>query len=98
MEDKTFELLEKMYSEFLGFRKDTNDRFDELESKIENNHQNIVKIQTNLEQAIQPKVQLALEKLDMVNSKLEEYDDRLGSLEDKVDVHNIELSVLKRDR
>lgn len=98
MEDKTFELLEKMYSEFLGFRKDANKRFDELESKIENNHQNIVKIQTNLEQAIQPKVQLALEKLDMVNSKLEEYDERLGSLEDKVDTHNVELSVLKRDR
>ncbi len=98
MEDKTFELLEKIYSEFLGFRKDTNDRFGQLESKIENNHQNIVKIQTNLEQAIQPKVQLALEKLDMVNSKLEEYDDRLEILEDKVDVHNVELSVLKRDR
>lgn len=34
MEDKTFELMEKMYSEFLEFRKETNGRFDRLENEI----------------------------------------------------------------
>ncbi|NLL07114.1 MAG: hypothetical protein GX270_15350 [Clostridiaceae bacterium] len=34
MEDKTFELLERMYSEFTEFRKETNKRFDNLESEV----------------------------------------------------------------
>jgi len=39
MEDKTFELLEKMYREFSEFKKETNKRFDEPENfviRIEN--------------------------------------------------------------
>ena len=34
MEDKTFEPLERMYSEFTEFRKETNKRFDNLESEV----------------------------------------------------------------
>jgi hypothetical protein len=34
MEDKTFELLERMYSEFIEFRRETNKRFDNLESEV----------------------------------------------------------------
>lgn len=33
MEDKTFELLEKMYSEFLGFKRDTTERLERIEVK-----------------------------------------------------------------
>ena len=34
MEDRTFELLERMYSEFAEFRKETNIRFDNLENDV----------------------------------------------------------------
>jgi len=34
VEDKTFKLLEKMYIEFTNFRKETNERFDRVESDI----------------------------------------------------------------
>ncbi len=36
MEDKTFELLEKMYVEFSEFRKETNVRFDNVENRLGN--------------------------------------------------------------
>jgi hypothetical protein len=35
MEDKSFELLTKMYSEFSEFRKETNQRFNEVKSDIQ---------------------------------------------------------------
>ncbi|NLM10279.1 MAG: hypothetical protein GX213_05805 [Clostridiaceae bacterium] len=41
MEDKVFELLEKMYIEFSEFRNETNSRFDKVEAhiiRIENEH------------------------------------------------------------
>ncbi len=34
MEDKTFELLEKMYSEFVDFKEDTNSRLNELKNHV----------------------------------------------------------------
>ena len=41
MEDKAFELIEKLYIEFTGFRKETRERFDGVDQKltfIEQNH------------------------------------------------------------
>ena len=34
MEDKTFELIEKLYGEFASFRKETRDRFDGVDEKF----------------------------------------------------------------
>jgi hypothetical protein len=35
MEDKTFELIEKLYGEFAGFRKETRERFDGIDRRFE---------------------------------------------------------------
>lgn len=58
MEDKTFELLEKMYSEFIDFRKETNERFDRMETIINtlqielNNHKGNLSNEPSLEKNI----------------------------------------------
>ena len=35
MEDKTFELIEKLYGEFVGFRQETRDRFDGVDKRFD---------------------------------------------------------------
>jgi len=35
MEDKTFELMEKLYGEFASFRKETRDRFDGIDDRLD---------------------------------------------------------------
>ncbi|MEA4847607.1 MAG: hypothetical protein VB106_10285 [Clostridiaceae bacterium] len=34
MEDKAFELMEKLYTQFTDFRKETRDRFDAIDKKL----------------------------------------------------------------
>lgn len=35
MEDKTFELIEKLYGEFADFRKETRERFDGVDNRLD---------------------------------------------------------------
>lgn len=35
MEDKTFELLEKMYAEFISFRQEISDKVDNVDNKVD---------------------------------------------------------------
>lgn len=47
MEDKSFELLTQMYKEFSEFRKETNNRFDEVKSDIQKVSNQVVKLENN---------------------------------------------------
>lgn len=63
MEDKTFELLEKMYSEFTDFREEANSRFDNLEIGQK-------KIEITLEHDINNKLQALHEQGEANSDKL----------------------------
>lgn len=47
MENKMFELMEKMYSEFSEFRKETNARFDKLENRFDRLENQVTKIEND---------------------------------------------------
>lgn len=92
MEDKTFDLLTKMYSEVTNkidnlhnemneFRTETNDRLTKLEMCIENE--------------IKPDIKASLEGYNLVYKKLREHDLRLDSIDNKLDRQEIELTVIK---
>ncbi|WP_051569234.1 hypothetical protein [Alkaliphilus transvaalensis] len=66
MEDKVFDLLEKLYSEFVDFKHEVNRRFDEVESRLD-------KLETRLD-----KVETRLDKLE---TRLDQVDSRLGKME-----------------
>ena len=95
MEDKTFELLSKMYNEITGkidglhnelieFRGEANDRLTKLEINIENE--------------IKPDIKASLEGYRLVYEKLHEHDTKLESINNKLEKQEIELTVIKGGR
>ncbi|MHB1393088.1 MAG: hypothetical protein ACYCYE_08435 [Clostridia bacterium] len=77
MEDKTFELIEKLYNEFTGFksefndfRKETRDGFDEVKKSI-----------TRIEQDHG-------EKLQVLFDGYKQHSDQLDRIEEKVSRHD----------
>ncbi len=83
--DDTFELLTKMYSEFSEFRKESNTRFDKLESGQHQITQHLTKIETAIEHDIKPSLQSLHERAAGNTKKLDEQSQRLETVENKLD-------------
>ncbi|AGC68514.1 hypothetical protein Cst_c15270 [Thermoclostridium stercorarium subsp. stercorarium DSM 8532] len=66
MEDKIFDLLEKIYAEFSEFRKETNSRFDTLENRLDNLENRLDKVEN---------------RLDKVENRLGNVENRLNTVE-----------------
>jgi len=84
MEDKIFELMTKMYSDFSEFSKETNKKLDTLSN-------NILKI----EQDHGKKIEAALDGYQQVYEKQLEHDKRFDSLEGKMQKQDVEIRVIK---
>jgi len=91
MEDKSFELLTKMYSEFSEFRKETNQRFDEVKSDIHKISYQVVKFENDLK----PKIEIALEGYQAVSEKLTTLENKIDNLSAKVESQDVQITVLK---
>lgn len=91
MEDKSFELLTQMYKEFSEFRKETNNRFDEVKSDIQKVSNHVVKLENDLK----PKIELALEGYHDVSEKLTVLGDKIDNLTIKIDSQDLQIAVLK---
>ena len=89
MEDKTFELMTKMYSEFTGFRKEANSRFDKLEAGQ-------AKLEITLEHDIKNSLQALHEREAANYDKLEKHDKQLDEINNKLDY--LVLSVNSQDK
>jgi len=87
VEDKTFELLEKMYVEFSEFRKETNARFDKVEGhiiRIENEHGH--------------KLDALFDGYKQLSEGQEEIKSQLTELSSKVEKQDIQITVLKGNK
>ena len=76
--DDTFEFLTKIYSELTEFRKETNAKFDKVDSRLD-------KIEVKLEHDIKNSLQSLHEGMSGNTSKLNEHTERLNTIENKVD-------------
>jgi len=84
VEDKTFELLEKMYAEFSEFRKETKIELQGLKNdivRIENEHGQ--------------KLDALFDGYKQLHDKQEEHDKRFDRIEAKLD--NLSLQVISHD-
>ena len=91
MEDKTFELLEKMYSDFSS-------RFGRMESDIsaiKNDVQSLKYDVVRLENDLGKKTDAALDGYHQVYEKLQEHDQRFDNLENKLQKQDVEIRVIK---
>ncbi len=101
MEDKTFELLEKMYSDFTGlkkdmtkFRQETNTRLDKVEghiTRIENEHGKKL-------DALFDGYKQTYEKLQDHDKRFDDVEGKLDNLSIRVTSHDLKLEVLKGGR
>jgi len=84
VEDKAFELLEKMYAEFSEFRNETNTRLDKVEGHI-----------TRIEIEHGKKLDALFDGYMQLSQGQEEIKSQLKELSSKVEKHDIQLAVLK---
>lgn len=87
MEDKTFELLERMYSEFADFRKETTEKLDGLKKdvlRIENDHGK--------------KLEALFDGYKQHERKLDTIEQKVDDISEKVDRHDIKIQVIEGGR
>lgn len=87
MEDKSFELLTKMYGEFTEFRNEIKEDIQGLKNDVlRMEHDHGQKLQALFDGHIQHEQQL-----NIINEKI-------GNLSDKVDKHDIKIQVIEGGR
>ncbi|TYQ17647.1 UNVERIFIED_CONTAM: hypothetical protein Cloal_0004 [Acetivibrio alkalicellulosi] len=88
MEDKTFELLTKMYSDFTEFRKETADRLDTLENGQK-------KIESILENDIKSDIKALYDGYKQTYEKVSSLENKVDGLSSKLEKQEVEIKVIK---
>ncbi|NLK34302.1 MAG: hypothetical protein GX301_02470 [Gracilibacteraceae bacterium] len=78
MEDKAFELIEKLYIEFTGFRKETRERFDGVDQRFDGIDRKL----TFIEQNHGKKLQALFDGYKQHSDQLDRIEERVTEQED----------------
>lgn len=89
MDDKVFNLLEKMYADLSG-------KIDNVNQEVQGLKNQVSKLEFVIENEIKPDIKASLEGYSQVYRKLEEHDKKLDSIESKIEAHDVEINVIKR--
>ena len=76
MEDKTFEMMEKLYVEFTGFRRETMERFDGVDQRFDGIDRKLAVIEQDHGK-----------KLQALFDGYKQHSDQLDRIEEKVSEH-----------
>ncbi|MCX7841471.1 MAG: hypothetical protein N2489_00135 [Clostridia bacterium] len=109
MEDKTFELLTKLYSEFSEFRKETLTRLDSLDigqrklegsqRKLEGSQRKLEgsqrKLEAILENDIKGDIKALYDGYKQVYEKLDKLENKVDGIAEAVKIHDVEIRVIK---
>jgi hypothetical protein len=88
LEDKTFELLTKMYADFTA-------QFKEVKEDIKTLKSNVSKIGVKLENDTDRKLGILLETRDETNKHLEDIENKIDIISAKVEKQDVEIRVIK---
>jgi predicted RNase H-like nuclease (RuvC/YqgF family) len=94
VEDKTFELLTRMYGEFTEFRKDMNGFRKETKEDIRSLKNDVLRI----ENEHGSKLEALLDGYKQTYEKFDAIEDKLDTLSEKVDRHDIKIQVIEGGR
>ena len=92
MDDKTFELMEKMYLDINKKLEKINDNIIEVREDLGNR---ISKVEMKMENDISCKIGALFEARDTTNDKLERIENKIDYLTDKVETHDIKIQVIE---
>ena len=98
MEDKVFELLTKMYSEFSEFRKDITDKVESNSNEIRSNSKEIRSVGnqvTKLENELKKDVGALFDGYKQTYEKLQVLETKVDNISQKIETQDVELKVLK---
>lgn len=98
MEDKTFELLEKMYSEIIQFKQETNERFDGINGRLDGIDGRLDRVEgriINIENDHGQKLNALLDGYKQNSEAITEGNYKLDKLTDRVENQEIKLQILK---
>ena len=91
MEDKTFELLTKMYSELTDFKKDMNEFRKETKDELQGLKKDVIRIENDHGK----KLDALFDGYQQTYEKLQEHDKRFDDVESKLD--NLSIRVTSHD-
>lgn len=95
MEDKTFELIEKLYNRmeegFSGLRGEMNDGFAKVNARIDRVDQNMVR----MEQKFDDKIGILFDAVQGNTEAINNLRTEMQTLETKVDEHEVKLKIVK---
>jgi predicted phage-related endonuclease len=95
VEDKTFELLTKMYSDFSKRFDNMENRLDNLENgqrKLEDGQR---KLETLIENDIKSDIKALYDGYHLTYEKLEAIERKVDDISVKVEMHEVEIKVIK---
>lgn len=95
MEDKTFDLLTKMYNEFSGKFDKIEVNFGKLEKEMKETNTRLTKIETCIENEIKPDIKSSLEGYQMVYEKLMNQEKAIEIINNKLEKQDVEITVIK---
>jgi SMC interacting uncharacterized protein involved in chromosome segregation len=95
VEDKTYDLLEKMNSEFSSRFDGVENEIKGLKSNIAHIESNITRIEIKLEHNIENKIQALYDDRDGVHKKLDSIEQKIDELANRVDKQDVEIRVIK---
>ena len=94
MENKTFELLEKMFAEFSEFRKESGQRFDNIENRLDRAEGHVTQVDnrlgkveghlTRIEIEHGKKLDALLDIKNRIFEKLQDHDKRFDDIDTKL--------------
>jgi len=91
VEDKTFELLTKMYSELTDFKKDMNEFRKETKDELQGLKKDVIRIENDHGK----KLDALFDGYQQTYEKLQEHDKRFDDVESKLD--NLSIRVTSHD-
>ena len=89
--EKLFDLMSKMYSEFSEFRKETNTRFDSMEGRLD-------KIEIAIEHDIKNDIKALYDGYQATQEKLTNIETIVLDTNRKVEKHDVEIQLIKSSR
>lgn len=95
MEDKTFELIEKLYSRMEEGFKSVNDRADGIESKMEKGFNEVNQNMARMEDKFNTKISALFDGLTANTEAINNLRTDMQTLETKVDAHEVKLKIVK---
>lgn len=91
MDEKIYELMTKMYSEFSEFRQETNGRFDKLENEVGGLKSDVLRLENKLDD----RTKVLFDGYNQNTEILARLEKKVDSIDEKVDRHDIKIQVIE---